>query len=712
MPAIAPVSGGSAMVSKDEGSPDCGDRQRLQPGEQHAKKGSGCRQGPAQVVEQLPPSDQGEGGFPGGSVCLAAEAKDPGQQLPIAAGPAMLASCGDLVARREFLDDLDVGGQARAREDPLQEIMAEDGVIRNPAGQRSLENVDIVDSLADIRAFLEEVLVDVRDRERVRVETVRPGERALIQRSLAADRQRGRHARLKNAVALPDKASLRVKVRTVERMRNLADEAPGGTDQQPRVGVQRDNVADASRQPGGAAIDRHERRISSAAKQAIKFVQFAALAFPPDPLLLALVPHASAMEKKEARPVIDRPVVRVQLGDAGGCFVKQGLIVGGVFGGGIAPIGKQREDEVDVGVGEVVDLEPLDLFAHGSDARQHRGHDDDGAQIGRDAVEQFQPGQECRTHLQGEKTIYRRHGHVRSRNETDDRKRQKGPCANAGIRYRQQRQSQNDRRDHGDCAHVARHSHIGAKAAQSGLKRHAAAKVLLEGAPAGGDQIEAGVVIGPRPVVLARDRVARLSGGSNCAVSNVGLAVAGATRQLLDRPAIEIPGREVHRREVASGAHDRVDRADALEEFRPIGHRDQAHAGDDVARRHVQRALALNFIMGNLVRGRAFGCQSVVQPAQRRGRVWDPGRANAARAAPRTPSTRVPAGDWTGLWPRAPGRDRRLRGCGRQVHRPFDLPVAALRSLRPDAGDFRPSVMRSVIVMAHNSPMVRGCEHW
>src|SRR4029078_10340494 len=48
--------------------------------------------------------------------------------------------------------------------------------------------------------------------------------------------------------------------------------------------------------------------------------------------------------------------------------------------------------------------------------------------------------------------------------------------------------------------------------------------------------------------------------------------------QALDRVAISIPRREVHRRERPVGTQDVVDDADALDELRPVEPRDQAHA--------------------------------------------------------------------------------------------------------------------------------------
>jgi hypothetical protein len=51
---------------------------------------------------------------------VAAAAEDPRQQLPVAAGPTVLAGGGDVVAGREVLDDLDVGDESGAREDAFE----------------------------------------------------------------------------------------------------------------------------------------------------------------------------------------------------------------------------------------------------------------------------------------------------------------------------------------------------------------------------------------------------------------------------------------------------------------------------------------------------------------------------------------------------------------------------------------------------------------
>ena len=62
--------------------------------------------------------------------------EDPGQQLPVAARPPVLAGGGDLVVRRELLEELDVGDEPGAREDALEEVVAQERVLGHAAVQR------------------------------------------------------------------------------------------------------------------------------------------------------------------------------------------------------------------------------------------------------------------------------------------------------------------------------------------------------------------------------------------------------------------------------------------------------------------------------------------------------------------------------------------------------------------------------------------------
>ena len=135
--------------------------------------------------------------------------KDPRQQLPVAARPSVVPARADVIAGREFFDDLDIGGEAGAREYALEQVVAEKGRVRRAARQRRLERIDIIDALSRVGAFAEQILVDVGDRGGIGVDAAQAGEDALKQRTFAADRQRGRDARLQDSIALDHPARRR-----------------------------------------------------------------------------------------------------------------------------------------------------------------------------------------------------------------------------------------------------------------------------------------------------------------------------------------------------------------------------------------------------------------------------------------------------------------------------------------------------------------------
>ena len=231
----------------------------------------------------------------------------------------MLASRGDGVAGGKFLNHLDIGCQPRPREDAFQQIVAQDRILGNLPFERRLEAVDFIDSLAAKGAFFEQILIDVGHRESIGIEPIGAGKGALEQRTLTADGQGWRHTGLQHAVTVHDHTGMRIEIGLVERVRHLSDQPPGGPDRQARIRVERDDVADAGGQHRHMAIDRHERRIGIATKKPVEFVQLTALALPADPPGFAVIPHAPAMQKEEARAIAHRPVAGVQPRDAGCC---------------------------------------------------------------------------------------------------------------------------------------------------------------------------------------------------------------------------------------------------------------------------------------------------------------------------------------------------------------------------------------------------------
>ena len=65
---------------------------------------------------------------------------------------------------------------AGARVRPFEQVVAEQRVLRHASRQRRHERVDVVDALADVAALVEEILIHVRHRGRVRIDADVPGE--------------------------------------------------------------------------------------------------------------------------------------------------------------------------------------------------------------------------------------------------------------------------------------------------------------------------------------------------------------------------------------------------------------------------------------------------------------------------------------------------------------------------------------------------------
>ena len=347
-------------------------------------------------------------------------------------------------------------------------------------------------------------------------------------------------------------------------------------------------------------------------------MQLAALALPADPPSFALVPDAPAMKQEEARAVPGRPIARVQPRDAGGRFVEKRFVVGVVLGCAIAPVGDQRESEIVVRIGKMMNLQPLDLLFDRRCAGEQRRHDDDCAQIRRDTVAQFQSRQNRPADLSGDRAVHDRDRDIRGRNEADNRQNKKQPAGDPNICDGEQCEREDDRGDDRDHAHIAHHAQIGIELEEPGPERYAAAEFLLEGAAAFGDEIISRIAFAPRRGILFGRLVRRAPGGRYRAPGDLDFVVARFAREFLDRAPVKIACRKIHRREIAGAAQHRIDRTDAFEELRPVDRRDQAHARDHVADGDVRRALALNLLAHDLVGGRSFRRQSVVQPAQRR----------------------------------------------------------------------------------------------
>src|SRR5207244_11544540 len=85
--------------------------------------------------------------------------------------------------------------------------------------------------------------------------------------------------------------------RPIEGMRHRAAQPIAGTSREPRVGVERDDVAHVGGRDGGRG---QKARIGRPAEKAIELVKLAALALPSHPRPLARVPEPPTVEEKEA----------------------------------------------------------------------------------------------------------------------------------------------------------------------------------------------------------------------------------------------------------------------------------------------------------------------------------------------------------------------------------------------------------------------------
>ena len=199
------------------------------PPHQQGEKRGRRRQRSAQVVHHLPAANERNRLARRIGVRAPPTAEDPGDQLPIAPRPTMLARRRDVVARWELLDDLDVGDEAGARKDPLQKVVTQHRALRNPSGERGFEDVHVIDPLAGVGTLSEQILVHIGDGKGVGIDTAGAGEHTLKQRSLAPGRQRRRHPGLQYRVPLDHALRARIEQRAVEGVRHLADQSPGGS---------------------------------------------------------------------------------------------------------------------------------------------------------------------------------------------------------------------------------------------------------------------------------------------------------------------------------------------------------------------------------------------------------------------------------------------------------------------------------------------------
>src|SRR5579864_3818686 len=158
----------------------------------------------------------------------------------------MLPSRRSFKMRWKFFEEFYIGCQCHAREYSFKQIVAEQRVIRNLSFQRELKSIHIVNSLTGVGALLEEILIDVRNGVRVRINSAGAGKNFLKERSFAITRQRWRNARLDNGIAFRHPTGALVENWKVQRVGHGPDEAISSATRQACIGIKRDYVAHAA----------------------------------------------------------------------------------------------------------------------------------------------------------------------------------------------------------------------------------------------------------------------------------------------------------------------------------------------------------------------------------------------------------------------------------------------------------------------------------
>ena len=457
-------------------------------------------------------------------VGVAGLVEDPRQELPVAACPTLLARRRDEVVRRELVEELDIGHQAGTGEDTLEQVVAQQRVLRHAIFHGGLERVEVVDPLAGEASFLEQVLVHVGDCRGIRVDPRRTGEDPLEDRSTLLGRKRRGDPRLQHAVALDHPTCRRVEGWLVEWVGNRPDELPDSAAGQPRVGVERDHVAHVGRRDRRRSFGRQDAGRGRAAQQCVQFLELAALALPPHPATFGLVPRSLSMQEQEPGPAAGSLAMPlVELINARGCSGEQFIVADNLLGGGVEPVREQRESEIAFAIGEIVNLQPsdqsLDVVFIGE---QHRNHHE-RAKAGRHTVVEVQARQRFRAEHPGDHQVDkgdRQVGgrHDREHRDDDDLARDGTSVPGEQERYRKDEAREDDKR-----AEVSRGRVADIGAQQPGRHWHPHAKDPLESRATVGDEVVAGVSVSrsiDRSVALPRRSTVR---HLDCLVGDVGL---------------------------------------------------------------------------------------------------------------------------------------------------------------------------------------------
>ena len=415
--------------------PEDGAAREPEPAEHEQREREGRDQAAPQVVGDLPAIDEREL-VPESLPALRGDlGQEPGQQLPVTAQPAVHAHGIRGVVLRIAFEEHDVGGQRRATVDPLEEVVADERVLRDATFDAAHERVHVVDAFADVDPGTEEVLIDLGAGVGVDVEADVPGEDAREQR-LAGARRRGLDARLDDRVARDDATRGGVEDRAIQRMGEESHQPTRTAHRQLGIAVERDDEADAQEAFGFSDMAAVARLII-AAEQSIELLELAALALPADEALLAVAPAGVAVQEMKWADAALR-VSGVEHGNAPrGALEQRAVVRLRRQRLGVHVVREQRELQLRIWIRQIVELDLPQHGRHILGAPQQRRDDDQRPSVAGQAQLEVQLRQRARRQQVCERRVHHGDRHGGRRHHGDEHGRDDRGEARAGLGLRE-----------------------------------------------------------------------------------------------------------------------------------------------------------------------------------------------------------------------------------------------------------------------------------
>ena len=153
-------------------------RGREKPARQEEGHGRRRHQAAAQIVEDLPPVEDGERIRFKPAATHGHARLQPVNDLPVAANPTVLPIPPRDVTARKDIQQLDVRRQPHADITAFQQIVTQQVRRWKSFGQEAMKRLEFVDAFAVITAFSDQVLINIGDGVRVRIDPPRIGKDA------------------------------------------------------------------------------------------------------------------------------------------------------------------------------------------------------------------------------------------------------------------------------------------------------------------------------------------------------------------------------------------------------------------------------------------------------------------------------------------------------------------------------------------------------